>query len=58
MKLKSEIPAAADPLERPKRKDFVKVKQLKKKVIFDLYNTLNMQIEVFILPAFVCPVFP
>lgn len=31
MKLKSEIPTAADPLERPKRKDFVKVKQLKKK---------------------------
>lgn len=29
-----------------------------KKVIFDLYNTLNMQIEVFILPAFGCPVLP
>lgn len=33
MKLVSEIPAAADPLERPKRKDFVKVKTKKLSLI-------------------------
>lgn len=62
MKLESKVPVAISLLERPKRQDFLKVKQKekrkKKTVILDLYNALNTQNKAFILPEVGCPLFP